>query len=106
MHRRHCAVAGEAHTEQRSVGAASSPATDEPAAALRGHLTADGKGDPMYEKILSKSLGRAEVLKLSPAQFEQAKADYLVAHEERLEVQPTSMHSARRKACTNWALPC
>ena len=60
----------------------------------------------MHEKLLSRSIGRAEVLKLSPAHFEQAKADYIVARGERLEVQPTSMHSARRKACTQCALPC
>ena len=45
-------------------------------AALRGLLDGSGKGDSMHEDLLFKTLGRAFVMNLTPAEFQQAKEAY------------------------------
>ena len=59
-----------------------------------GHLDRVGKGDIFHKNELSKTLGRAAVLKLTPAQFQEGKEAY---YKNRLNTQQVSCYSRPRR---------
>ena len=59
----------------------------------RGHLDSAGKGDSFHENMLSKTLVRVVVLKITSAQFQEVKEDY---YNNRLHAQQVSCDSLPR----------